>query len=260
MSKQTEKSMSGQVDALLTDIVKETVEEKKDIQQIDDEHIQIKNQVYKIVTNYREGFKLEAFDNRYQDFFDKFDFIVGDWGYEQLRLRGFYQVNQRKVPRDQTINFLDDYLKEYCNFGCQYFVLAKDSALEKYQQFLSRSQKSPVPQADTGSASGPVVATKAPTFNQKNRRRKRQQRGRHTGQQQNTEGKEDFQIRNQVNSSTRKGPHSKSESKVVKRVEAKASPNTSKQIQEQSHTARKNSFVIKKKANSVNHSMSNEDK
>lgn len=241
MSKQTENSMSGQLEAILTDIANETTEVKKDIQQIDDEHIQIKNQIYQIVTNYREGFELEAFEQRYQDFFDKFDFIVGDWGYEQLRLRGFYQVNQRKVPRDQTINFLDDYLKEYCNFGCQYFVIAKDSALEKYQQYLSRAKKNTVPLADVGNASGPVVATKATNFNQKNRRRKRQQRGRNTSNQTTTEVKEEFQIRNQVNQSARKAPQAK--------VESKPSHTKDKQIKGQTQRVNKKAFVIKKKAN-----------
>lgn len=245
MSKQSENSMSGQLESILTDIANESIEVRKDIHQIDDEHIQIRNQVYQIVSNYREGFKLEAFEQRYQDYFDKFDFIVGDWGYEQLRLRGFYQVNQRKVPRDQTINFLDDYLKEYCNFGCQYFVIAKDSALEKYQQYLSRTKKNPVPLAEVETTSGPVVATKAPTFNQKNRRRKRQQKGRTTTNQQITEKKEEFQIRSQA----RKQAQVKGDKKQFKQNDGKAAIATEKVVKGKAQTVNKKSFVIKKKAN-----------
>lgn len=249
MSKQSENSMSGQIESILTDIANESLEVKKDIHQIDDDHIRIKNQVYQIVSNYREGFKLEAFEQRYQDYFDKFDFIVGDWGYEQLRLRGFYQVNQRKVPRDQTINFLDDYLKEYCNFGCQYFVIAKDSALEKYQQYLSRTKKNPVPLAEVENTSGPVVATKTPTFNQKNRRRKRQQKGLATTNQQTTEKKEDFQIRSQVNQSVRKPTQVKGEKKLFKQNDGKATIATEKAVKGKAQTVNKKAFVIKKKAN-----------
>ncbi|MGO4928965.1 YutD family protein [Fundicoccus sp. Sow4_F4] len=249
MSKQIENSMSGQLEAILTDIANETTEITKDIHQIDDDHIQIKNQSYQIVTNYREGFKIDAFEQRYQDFFDKFDFIVGDWGYEQLRLRGFYQVNQRKVPRDQTINFLDDYLKEYCNFGCQYFVIAKDSALEKYQQYVSRTKTNTVPLADVASSNEPIVATKAPSFNQKNRRRKRQQRGRNASMPQTTEIKEEFQIRNQVNQSARKALPTKVGNNVIKATEAKPTTEKTKQTKGQSQTVNKKAFVIKKKAN-----------
>ncbi len=39
---------------------------------------------------------LLAFENRYQEYFEKFDF-VGDWGFEQLRLRGFYQISRSQV-------------------------------------------------------------------------------------------------------------------------------------------------------------------
>lgn len=145
----TKDSMSEQIDSLLTAIVAEgyPADSNKEIHLLDESSIQIKNVVYRLVENYREGFDFVSFEKRYQDYFDKFDFIVGDWGYEQLRLRGFYQVNQKKVPRDQMIDFLDDYLKEYCNFGCAYFVLAKHDALVKFNQIQkglpSRKQNRP---------------------------------------------------------------------------------------------------------------------
>ncbi len=249
MSKQTENSMSGQLEAILTDIANETVEIKKNIHPIDETHFQIKTQVYQLVTNYRDGFNLEAFENRYQDYFDKFDFIVGDWGYEQLRLRGFYQVNQRKVPRDQTINFLDDYLKEYCNFGCQYFVVAKDTALDKYQQFLTRAKKNTVPIADVNISSAPVVTVENQAFNQKNRRRKRPQRGRNTTNHQSPESQEGFQIRNQVNQVPSKNPHLKDENRGAKRTEFKPTVEKNLASSGSRQNVNKKAFVIKKKAN-----------
>lgn len=249
MPKQTDASMSGQLEAILTDIANEKMELKKEVHSIDEEHIQIKEQVYKIVTNYRDGFQLDAFEQRYQDFFDKFDFIVGDWGYEQLRLRGFYQVNQRKVPRDQTINFLDDYLKEYCNFGCQYFVLAKDSALEKYQQYVSRTKKLSVPIADVESVNAPVVSTKESAFTQRSRRRKRTPKPRTEASQATPIVKEDFKIRNQGNQSTRKGPQGRTDHKPVKRVNEKPANERNRQTKPSTQTDNKKAFVIKKKAN-----------
>lgn len=109
------------------------------ISQIDNETLLIETEVYKIVTNYREGFDLEAFKQRYQPFFEKFDFIVGDWGHEQLRLRGFYQINTSGVPYDQTIDLLEDYLIEYCNFGARYFVIGKEAAVEAYDQLYEKA-------------------------------------------------------------------------------------------------------------------------
>lgn len=80
---------------------------------------------YEIMEQNRDGWNLEAFKERYSDILDKYDYIVGDWGYGQLRLRGFYADSNRKVPFEQRIAALDEYLHEFCNFGCPYFVLKK---------------------------------------------------------------------------------------------------------------------------------------
>lgn len=80
---------------------------------------------YEIMEENRDGWNPEAFKERYSDILDKYDYIVGDWGYGQLRLRGFYSDANRKVPFEQRISALDEYLHEFCNFGCPYFVLQK---------------------------------------------------------------------------------------------------------------------------------------
>lgn len=128
-----DKTMSKQIEEILNEVIHNDEIEDKQIFQLDDNHLRIADQEYQIVHNYRDGYDKEAFTNIYNSFFEKYDFIVGDWGHEKLRLRGFYQIGRRKVPRDQQIDFLDDYLKEYCNFGCAYFVLAKDEEVEKFE-------------------------------------------------------------------------------------------------------------------------------
>lgn len=173
-------TLSQQIEDILLDIAASDSLESKQIVAIDDTHIQIKDQLYEVVLNYRDGFQLEAFEARYQDFFEKFDFIVGDWGFEQLRLRGFYQMNHRKAAKEQTIDYLDDYLKEYCNFGCQYFVLAKEAAVQKYTH-LKKTQQRQEEQPTPAISRKPIstrqpkqemkpAATKAmPSFKQKKR-------------------------------------------------------------------------------------------
>lgn len=78
-----------------------------------------------LVEENRNGWNQDVFKERYSDVLDKYDYIVGDWGYGQLRLRGFYENSNRKVPFEQKIATLDEYLQEYCNFGCAYFVLRR---------------------------------------------------------------------------------------------------------------------------------------
>jgi uncharacterized protein YutD len=87
--------------------------------------IRVQDQVYELVEENKNGFNQEVFKERYSDILSKFDYIVGDWGYGQLRLKGLFEDTNRKAPFDARISFLDEYLMEYCNFGCAYFVLKK---------------------------------------------------------------------------------------------------------------------------------------
>jgi uncharacterized protein YutD len=80
---------------------------------------------YELIENVKDGFQKEALEERYSEILKKYDFIVGDWGYEQLRLKGFYHDHNAKASEESKISTLDDYLYEYCNFGCAYFVLQK---------------------------------------------------------------------------------------------------------------------------------------
>lgn len=85
----------------------------------------VQNQCFEVIKEEKEGFNEEAFKARYTDILNKYDFIVGDWGYNQLRLRGFFDDQNQKATYDTKISTLDEYIYEYCNFGCAYFVLKK---------------------------------------------------------------------------------------------------------------------------------------
>ena len=80
---------------------------------------------YEVVQDYRNAFNEEDFKGRYADILSKYDYIVGDWGYGQLRLKGFYEERNQKATFDTKISTLEDYLYEYCNFGCAYFIVRK---------------------------------------------------------------------------------------------------------------------------------------
>lgn len=89
--------------------------------------IELFGSTYELVTDYREAYDKEAVEERYSEILQKYDYVVGDWGHSQLRLKGFYEADNKKAAYDSRINMLDDYLLEYCNFGCAYFVLKKKS-------------------------------------------------------------------------------------------------------------------------------------
>jgi uncharacterized protein YutD len=87
--------------------------------------IVIQNATFDLVRDIKDGFNEEAFKARYSDILNKYDYIVGDWGYNQLRLKGFFDDQNQKATFDTKISTLDEYIYEYCNFGCAYFVLKR---------------------------------------------------------------------------------------------------------------------------------------
>lgn len=89
------------------------------------ESFRIGSSVFELIRDVRGAFALEAFRARYLDYLDKYDYIVGDWAYGQLRLKGFYAEHKKNTPPEQRIDALDQYIQEYCHFGCKYFVVRR---------------------------------------------------------------------------------------------------------------------------------------
>lgn len=85
----------------------------------------IQNHCYEIIEEHKDGFNEEVFRERYSDILTKYDYIVGDWGYGQLRLKGFYEDKNPKATFDSKISTIKEYLYEYCNFGCSHFIAKK---------------------------------------------------------------------------------------------------------------------------------------
>lgn len=90
-----------------------------------DEAVKIGEKTFQLVKNYREAFDGKKLEQRYNEILNKYDYIVGDWGYEMLRLKGFYEKDRKKSSPDEKIDHLADYLQEYCNYDCAYFVLKR---------------------------------------------------------------------------------------------------------------------------------------
>lgn len=117
------------------DKIEAIVKEEKLIKKLDSETLQIKEDKYKIKTNYRDALDLELLEERYSELLEKYDYIVGDMSYGKLRLRGFYHDTNKKAPIDMKISHLDDYLLEYCSFGCAYFVLESLETKKKHRSY-----------------------------------------------------------------------------------------------------------------------------
>ena len=80
---------------------------------------------YEVVKDYRDGYDEEAVIERATDYFNEYDYIFGDWAYGKLRLKGFYNKDNKNVKDINNIDKLDEYIEKNCAYGCKYFLLEK---------------------------------------------------------------------------------------------------------------------------------------
>ena len=104
------------------------------IERTSPESLVINGQTFAVVDNYRDALDLETLADRYMDILDVYDFVVGDWSYEQLRLKGFFADDAKIGSLEQKIKHLPDYLLEYGSFGAAYFVLFHERSAEEVQK------------------------------------------------------------------------------------------------------------------------------
>ena len=57
--------------------------------------IEVEGYKYKLIENHEDGFNEEEFKNKYTDYFYEYDYVVGDWAYGKLRLKGFYDKKNK---------------------------------------------------------------------------------------------------------------------------------------------------------------------
>ncbi len=86
---------------------------------------------YLILENKNECLNLEELQGKYTDYFYDFDYILGDYAYNKLRLKGFCQKNNPRFNQINDINTKDNYLKELCAYNCNYFLIKKDKESQK---------------------------------------------------------------------------------------------------------------------------------
>ena len=81
---------------------------------------------YQVVSDYRDAIDIEAIETLLTDYFDDFDYIVGDWAYGKLRLKGFYKSDNPKATKANDIAFVQDYIDVKCAYGCKWFQIEKN--------------------------------------------------------------------------------------------------------------------------------------
>lgn len=87
--------------------------------------IEVNDIRYEMVKDYRDAFDLNDFISHYTDFYEDYDYIVGDIAYNKLRLKGFYDSENKKAKEINNYKNVDKYINNDCAFDCRYYILKK---------------------------------------------------------------------------------------------------------------------------------------
>lgn len=85
----------------------------------------LENIEYELIENYKDGFDYEETKNKYTDYFYDYDYIIGDWAYGKLRLKGFYNNDNKNCTKINDFDNYKQYLKDHCAYECRYFIIKK---------------------------------------------------------------------------------------------------------------------------------------
>ncbi len=64
-------------------------------------------------------------------YFNPYDYIFIDEAYSKLRLKGFYDSDNKKKKQLNDIRYLDDYIENYCSYGSKWVLLKKVKKQQK---------------------------------------------------------------------------------------------------------------------------------
>ena len=87
--------------------------------------IEINEWKYEIIENNKGALDIDELKEKMTEYFDTFDYIVGDWAYGKLRLKGFNEKNNKNYNEINNYENVEKYIKEYCAYGCKYFIIRR---------------------------------------------------------------------------------------------------------------------------------------
>lgn len=80
---------------------------------------------YELIDNYKDAFNLEETQSLMTDYFETYDYVIGDYSYDKLRLKGFYDSSNKNCKPVNDFQKYEEYIKKYCSYECRYFILKK---------------------------------------------------------------------------------------------------------------------------------------
>ena len=87
--------------------------------------IKINEKEFEIIEDYREALDKNELESKLTEYFDDYDYILGDWAYGKLRLKGFCDKDNSLFKDINDYSTIENYIKDNCAYNCKYFILKK---------------------------------------------------------------------------------------------------------------------------------------
>ena len=88
--------------------------------------VKINEVEYEIIKDVNDAIDKEVLAEKITDYFDDYDYIVGDWAYGKLRLKGFYDSSNKNCKKLNDISNLEFYIENNWAYGCRWFQIKKN--------------------------------------------------------------------------------------------------------------------------------------
>lgn len=85
----------------------------------------LNNNEYELIKEYKNAFNFEELESLATEYFKDFDYIFGDYAYNKLRLKGFYDDKNKKATEINKYSYIGEYIDKYCAYECRYFILKR---------------------------------------------------------------------------------------------------------------------------------------
>ncbi len=89
------------------------------------ETIEVNNKKYQVLQNHKDALNIEDLTEKLTDYFDDFDYIVGDIAYGKLRLKGFNSKTNKNFKPYNDVDTVNEYIENNCAYGCKWFMISE---------------------------------------------------------------------------------------------------------------------------------------
>lgn len=87
--------------------------------------IEINGVKYEVIEENRDAIDVDAIKDKLTEFYDEYDYVVGDWAYGKLRLKGFNDKTNKNFNKINDAAGIKSYIEDHCAYGCKYFIIKK---------------------------------------------------------------------------------------------------------------------------------------